>query len=437
MLSFLGRVLWATATVFTLVSSIYFSFRLKFIQFNLKEMFRNLFYKDKNKNGLSPFQVLMMTLAGRIGIGSIAGVALAIYIGGIGSIFWLWMIAILSSVLAYAETVLGMLYKKRDYGEVYKGGPSYYLTYGLGKKSLGIIYAILIIICYIGGFLGIQSNTITRAVQEIIPISPQIIGILIVLIIAFIIFGGVKKIASTTEKLVPIMTLLYLGVAFSITLLHLHELPFLFQSIIKGAFNFQSFLGGFLTSFIVGIQRGIFSNEAGLGTGSIAASTSSSDNPSAQGYLQILGIYITSLLICSATAVIILTSNYEVLQLSDVNGIEITQYAFQFHLGNVGNAFIFTSIFLFAFSTILTGYYYGESSLKYFFKETKPIYLILLKLLTLVVLFLGCIMSSTMLWKLVDTLVAFLVIINVYGLFGLREEVVKELQMYQKRKRDS
>lgn len=134
MLSFLGRVLWATATVFTLVSSIYFSFRLKFIQFNLKEMFRNLFYKDKNKNGLSPFQVLMMTLAGRIGIGSIAGVALAIYIGGIGSIFWLWMIAILSSVLAYAETVLGMLYKKRDYGEVYKGGPSYYLTYGLGKR---------------------------------------------------------------------------------------------------------------------------------------------------------------------------------------------------------------------------------------------------------------------------------------------------------------
>lgn len=431
MIVFLGRILWAIATVFIVVSSIYFTFRLKFIQFNFKEMFYNLFHKNTKQEGLSPFQVLMMTLAGRIGVGSIAGIALAIHIGGLGSIFWLWITALFSAVLAYVETVLGMRYKKKDKGEVYKGGPSYYLTYGLGKKALGMIYAILIIICYIGGFLGIQSNTITRSIQEVVTVPSFVVGIIIVLVISIIIFGGVQKIASTTEKLVPVMTLLYLGIALYIVAINFSQMPSIFQNILQDAFCFQSFLGGFIPTVIVGIQRGIFSNESGLGTGSIAASTSNSDNPSSQGFLQIIGIYITSLFICTATAFIILTSNYQTLSLNDVNGIEIIQYAFQFHLGNVGNIFIFASIFLFAFSTILTGYYYGESSFKYFFNQTKPIYLFFLKVMTLIVLFMGCVMSSTTLWKLVDTLVALLAIINIYALFYLREEVVLELEEYK------
>ncbi len=434
MLNFCNRILWAVATVFIVTSSIYFSFRLKGIQFHFKEMFHNLFHKQENQKGIGSFQVLMMTLAGRIGVGSIAGIALAIYIGGVGSIFWIWVMAILSSVLAYGEAVLGMIYKKRDSGDIYKGGPAYYLRDGLGKKKLGTIYAILILFCYIGGFLGIQSNTITKSIQEIKPVNSYTVGIVIVVVTSLIIFGGVKKIASATGKIVPIMTLAYVIFALYIMIGNYQLLPSIFHQIIKEAFHFKPFIGGFLTSFIVGIQRGIFSNEAGLGTGSIAASTSNSDSPTSQGYIQILGIYITSLFICTATAMIILTSQYDFTIFTDVNGIEITQMAFQYHLGNVGNTFVFLSILLFAFSTILTGYYYGESSFKYFTNKMKPIYLIILKIITLIVVFLGCIMSSTTLWKLVDVLVAILAIINIYGLFGLREDIVKELEYYRLQK---
>ena len=434
MMDFFNRILWAIATVFIVTSSIYFSFKLRFIQFHFKDMFRNLFHKQKDKQGIGSIQILMMTLAGRIGVGSIAGIALAIYIGGIGSIFWLWVIAIFSSVLAYAETVLGIIYKKTDGKDIYKGGPAYYLTYGLGKKKLGSIYAILILFCYIGGFLGIQSNTITKSIQEIKPVDSYVIGIAIVVVTSLIIFGGVKKIAAATGKIVPVMSIAYLLFASYIMIKNYNLFPSIVSQIVKEAFNFKSFVGGFLTSFIVGIQRGIFSNEAGLGTGSIAASTTSSDNPSGQGYIQILGIYITSLLICTATAFIILTSSYDSSLFQDVNGIEITQAAFQYHVGNVGNTFIFVSILLFAFSTILTGYYYGESALKYFKDSMNNSYLYLLKVVTLIVVFLGCILSSTTLWKLVDVLVALLAIINIYALFGLREDIVKELEIYNMKK---
>ncbi len=433
MLTILNQILWAIATAMILLSSLYFSYQLGFIQFNVIEMIRNLF-KKKEGTGISPFQALMMVLAGRIGVGSIAGVALAIYLGGVGSIFWMWVIAILSAINAYCETVLGIIYKEKDQGDVYKGGPSYYIKKGLGNKTLGSIYAILILISYIGGFLGIQSNTIVKSIEEMIPIDPMIVGICIVILTALIIFGGVKKIADATSKIVPVMTLLYLLVAFYIICINIQLMPSILWSIVKGAFQFKSFFSGFIPTFIIGIQRGLFSNEAGLGTGSIASSTTDSSDPSSQGFVQMIGIYITTLLICTATAFIILTSNYTELVLGDINGIEITQYAFQFHLGNIGTWVVFLSIVLFSFSTILTGYYYGESSLKYLFIKMKPIYLLFLKLFTLLILFLGSIVSSGVLWKIVDLLVALLAIINTYALVNLRNEIKEELVIYKAKK---
>lgn len=433
MLTILNQILWAIATAMILLSSLYFSYQLGFIQFNVIEMIRNLF-KKKEGTGISPFQALMMVLAGRIGVGSIAGVALAIYLGGVGSIFWMWVIAILSAINAYCETVLGIIYKEKDQGDVYKGGPSYYIKKGLGNKTLGSIYAILILISYIGGFLGIQSNTIVKSIEEMIPIDPMIVGICIVILTALIIFGGVKKIADATSKIVPVMTLLYLLVAFYIICINIQLMPSILWSIVKGAFQFKSFFSGFIPTFIIGIQRGLFSNEAGLGTGSIASSTTDSGDPSTQGFVQMIGIYITTLLICTATAFIILTSNYTELVLGDINGIEITQYAFQFHLGNIGTWVVFLSIVLFSFSTILTGYYYGESSLKYLFIKMKPIYLLFLKLFTLLILFLGSIVSSGVLWKIVDLLVALLAIINTYALVNLRNEIKEELVIYKAKK---
>ena len=428
-----NKILWAVATSFILLSSIYFTFKLKFLQLNIKEMFKSLKVKN-NRGGLKPIQVLMMTLAGRIGIGSIAGIALAIYIGGIGSLFWIWVIAIFSSVLAYAETVLGIIYKEKDTNEIYKGGPSFYLKKGLGLKKLGGIYAILIIISYIGGFVGIQANTIVKSITTLVEFNPYIISLIIVLITCLIILGGVEKIASSTTKIVPIMGIFYLGMSFFIILKNINLMPSLILNILKSAFNFNSFFGGFLTTFIIGIQRGIFSTEAGTGTGSIAASTTNINEPTSQGYIQILGVYITSLLICTATSFVILLSNYTEFVYGDINGIEIVLYAFRYHLGNFGDIVVLISIFLFSFSTILTGYYYGEASLKYFFHHIKPIYLIILKLSTLLILFIGGIISANFLWNLIDIFVALLAIINIYAIICLKNDVISEYQYYKSKK---
>lgn len=433
MLEIINKLVWAVATAIIIFSSIYFSYKLKFVQFRFIEMIKNLFDKKNEDRGITPIQSFLMTLGSRIGVGSIAGVSLALYIGGPGSIFWMWISAFLSASNTFCETVLGIVYRKKD-GKDYKGGPSYYIRDGLNKPILGGIYASLILISYVGGFVGIQGNTITKSFLQIKDISPFIIGILLVLTTALIIFGGLKKIASFSEKLVPFMTLLYIGIAIFISFKNINLLPRVFLKIITLAFSLKSIYGGLIWTLIIGIQRGIFSNEAGLGTGSITSSTSSTDSPVSQGYIQMLGIYVTTLLICTATVVIVMTSNYQELVLSDVNGIEITQYAFKYHLGNFGNILLFVSVLLFSFTTILTGYYDGESSLKYFFENIKTIYLLLLKIVSLLVLFLGCITPSTLLWTLVDILVAFLAFINIYALFKLKKDIFYEVNHYKRTK---
>lgn len=433
MLEIINKLVWALASALIFISGIYFTFKLRGVQFNFKQMFKNLIKKKNKKRGITPIQSFFMTLGSRIGVGSISGVSLALYIGGPGSIFWMWISAFLSASNTFSETVLGIIYRKQD-GNEYKGGPSYYIKEGLKKTWLGSLYALLILVSYVGGFVGIQGNTITKSLVEIINIPKFIIGILLVLITSLIIYGGLKKIASFSSKLVPIMTLLYIGIAVFVSIKNITLIPNIFKEIITSAFTFKSVYGGIFYSIIIGMQRGIFSNEAGLGTGSITSSTSSTNSPASQGYIQMLGIYITTLLICTSTVIIVMTSNYKELVLTDVNGIEITQYAFQYHLGSVGNILLFISVLLFSFTTILTGYYDGESSLKYFIEKIKPKHLNLLKISSLIVLFLGCILSSSFLWSFVDILVAFLAIINIYALFKLKEDVFFELNFYKNKK---
>lgn len=422
MLELLNKILWLITSILIIGSGIYFTYKLKFIQFKFITMIKSL--KEKNKStGIKPYQTLMMVLAGRIGVGSIAGVALAIYLGGIGTIFWMWIIAIIAASLSYCETVLGILYKEKDEKNIYKGGPSYYIKHGLNDKTLGGIYAILVILSYVGGFLSIQSNTITKSINQICNISPIIVGFIISVITSFIIFGGIKRIANVSSKLVPFMTITYTLIAIYCMIIHIHMIPNIFLNIIKNAFNFKSFFVGFLPTLIIGIQRGIFSNEAGIGTGSIASSLIEDNNYKKQGYLQMIGVYITTLIICTSTAIIILTSPYNNLNIKDINGIEITQYAFKYHLGNVGNYLIFISIILFSFTTILTGYYDGESCLKFFFRKINKSYLLLLKICTILVLFIGCLIKSSYIWLFVDILVALEAIINIYALIKLRYRI--------------
>ena len=429
MLGILNSILWMLATIFIVISGIYFTYHLNFVQFHFKRMFKNLFEKE-NIKGIKPFQTLMMVLAGRIGVGSIAGVALAINLGGVGAIFWMWVIAFISAANSFAETVLGIVYKEPDGKHIYKGGPSYYINKGLNNKRLGGLYAIIVIVSYVGGFLSIQSNTITKSLQQIIEISPIFIGIVIVFFTSLIIFGGVKKIASTSTKIVPFMTIGYISVAVYACIVNITSIPQIFLDIVGSAFKLKPFFGGFIGTMVIGVQRGIFSNEAGLGTGAIASSTVETNDACSQGYIQMIGVYITTLLICTSTAIIILTAPYQNLVLSDINGIEITQYAFKYHLGEFGNYIVFISIILFSFSTILTGYYDGESSLKYFYKTLKNKYLLVLKSITLFILFAGCLISSTMLWTIVDILVAIEALINIYALIKLRKDVNEELNTY-------
>ena len=427
----INEFIWIIAAIIIFVSGIYFTIKLKFVQFDFRRMFHCLNKKSENKNSITPKQALMMVLAGRVGVGSISGVALAIFTGGVGSIFWMWIAALFAVTNSFGETVLGIKYKEKDEGNIYKGGPSYYIKKGLKNKKLAILYAILIIICYGSGFSSIQANTITASTMQIFDINKIVVALVLSLIVFLIIFGGVKKISNVTSKIVPFMIILYLLSGLYILCINYDQIPTMIAKIVKSAFNIKSLTGGFLGSFIVGLQRGIFSNEAGLGTGSIASSTVESNNAAEQGYIQMIGVYVTTMLICTATAIIIMTSDYNFISLSDINGIEITQNAFKHHLGSIGNIIVFISIIMFAFSTILTGYYYGESNLKSILKKIDFKKILCLKLMIVLVVFLGAITSPTIVWKIVDIMSAMLVIINVYALLRLRHEIKEEYDNYK------
>ena len=426
MFTIIYKLLWCVATSIILVASVYFTKKFRFKQLNIKELLNSLKSSNDKGNGLSPKDTLMFTLAGRIGVGSIAGISLGIYIGGIGSIFWVWGTTFLIAILSYVETYLGIKYRERDSDGNYIGGPSYYIQNGLHNRGLACVYAVLILFCYIGGFLGIQSNTIIKSFTQIVPVSSSLVSFILVILTFLCIFGGIKGISKITSKIVPFMTLFYLFLFVYVVCVNYTQIFNILLNIIKDAFSMDSFFGGFLSTCIIGLQRGIFSNEAGLGTGSIAASTTSSDNASSQSYLQVVGVYITSLLLCTATAIFILTTDYSNIVFEDINGIELMQYAFFCHFGSFGNVLLFSFIFLFAFSTVLTGYYYGEAALRFLLGKGHEGSIIILKIITLIVLFLGGIMSATLLWNIVDLLVAVLAIINVGSILLLCDNILKE-----------
>lgn len=420
MFQIINKLIWAVATSLIVISSIYLTIYLGFPQFKIKKIFKSI--KNDNKK-LSNFKILMMSLAGKIGVGSIAGIALSIYIGGPGSIFWMWIMTILSAVLCYSETILGNIYKEKD-GEFYKGGPSYYIRKGLNYNILGTIYAIVIIISYIGGFISIQTNTITTSIRELIDISPIIIGIILVILSLLMIIKGVREIINVSSKIVPFMIIFYLFAGIFILIKNISIIPSIFKLIITSAFSLKPFITGFLTSIIVGLQRGIFATEAGLGTSSIASSVSNTDDSVNLARMQIFGIYLTTFLVCTLTAFIILTSNYIDIDFKSINGIEITESAFLYHIPKIGNYIVVISIFFFAFSTILTGYYYGESSYKYLDKNTNKLKIMILKIFTLLMVFIGCISSPTTIWNFVDILVAILIIINTYSILKLKKDIL-------------
>ena len=423
MFQMVNNILWWIAIFLLLGGGLYFSIQLGFPQFRLRRLFKG-FEKD-NKSSVSPFRSLTMSLAARVGVGSLAGIALAIYIGGEGSIFWIWVTGIITSINAFCESYLGAKYQERD-GVAYKGGPSFYIEKGLGNKKLASLYAILIIISYIVGFMTIQANTVTTSIYEYYKVSPIIIGIILAIISGISIMKGLNEIASITSKLVPIMGIGYILLSIIIIFMNLEKLPSIFMNIIMGAFHMKAINGGIIATFIIGIQRGVFSTEAGLGTGAIASSTSHTNNKINLGLIQILGIYFTVFIVCTSTAIIILTSDYNSLNFQNINGIELTQYALNYHLGKIGILVLMVSVITLAYSTIVAGYYYGESSLKYLIKNVSKGQINVLKVVTVILLVVGSVLSASLLWNIVDILVAILSIINMYCLLKLRREIITD-----------
>jgi AGCS family alanine or glycine:cation symporter len=414
----INNILLSITTILLLGGGLYFSFKMCFPQFMLKRLYKGF---NKNNNEISPFKSLMISLAAKIGVGSIAGIALAIYIGGIGTIFWIWVIGIITSINSYCESYLSLKYQQKEKNNYY-GGPYYYIEKGLKKKRLAKFYAALVILAYIVGFMSIQANTITISISSYINIDSKIIASILSLISLIPIIKGLKSVVNITSKLVPVIGLLYISLGLIIIIKNINLIPSLTFNIVKEAFNIKSFTSGFIPSFIIGMKRGVFSTEAGLGTGSIASATSNGDDKISLSLIQILGIYFTVFIVCTTTALIILTSNYNTLIFDNLNGIELTQYALSYHLGNIGNIILIISIILLAYSTIVAGYYYGECSLKYLTKN--KFILILLKVLTIILLFIGSIINSTIIWKIVDVSICLLAITNMYSLLCLRKEII-------------
>ena len=415
---------WSIATVFLVSCGLYYTFSLKFVQFNFKKIFGSLKKSYSDKNGISPFKTLTLALAARIGVGSLAGIALGIYKGGIGVVFWLWLSALITLPNSFVESTLAVIFRKRD-GKYYIGGPAYYINDGLGFRKLAIFYATIIFLCEIGGFLAIQSNTIATSLNSYLDISPIITGMIVAIISYLIISHGLKRITNFTSFLVPIMGIVYMVVALVIIILNIHSIPSIISNIFHEAFNFKAFGWGIISSIIIGVQRGIFSSEAGIGTGAIASGTSDTDTPSRQGYIQMLGVYFTSFIICTSTVFIILTSNVDITNFANPNGIEITLASLKYHLGSFGTIVLLFSIFSFSFSTIISGYYYGESNLKYLDKNVNNRKILIFNIIVVIILFYVAIASPSIIWNTVDIGTALLAIINTICMFLLRGEIKK------------
>ena len=415
----LNNILWILVIIVMVLIGGYLTLKLGGIQFRLFKMIKLLFKKNNSNSEITAFKTLMLTLAGKIGVGSISGIALGIYLNGPGVLFWIWIISFLVIPIVYAEVYLAMKYRIKTNNNEYNGGVAYYIKNGLNNYMLGFIYSILILFCLFTSFICIQSNTITKSLVWVLNIKPIIIGILLAIIVAFVIFGGIKKIVAVTSKIVPVMMIIYLFLVIFVLIKNITVIPAVFKVIISDAFNYKAFNGGFLATMIIGIQRGIFSCEAGIGTGAIAASAIQDNDMVSQGYIQMIGVYITSFLICTGTGILVILANYGAVNITDPNGIEIAMLSFNYHFGNIGNILLILLIILFAISTILSVYYYGEVSLNYFNNK----YVLFLRCILLLVVVLGSVFSATYIWQIIDLVVAILSIINIYAIYKLRNKI--------------
>lgn len=439
LISFINNILWGSVLIYLLIGTgIFFTIRTGFIQFR---HFGHMFSVLKNSNkadssGISSFQALCTSLAARVGTGNLTGVAIAITAGGPGAVFWMWVVAVIGMATSFIESTLAQLYKTKDDQGNYRGGPAYYMEKGFGMRWMGVLFSIFLIIAFGLVFNAVQSNSIAQATAVAFGTKPLYVGIALVLLSGAIIFGGLRSIAKTAELVVPFMAIAYLALAFWVVGHNLSRMPEVLLLIFKSAFGLQEAAAGAVGYGIAqamtqGIQRGLFSNEAGMGSAPNAAASAAPypPHPASQGYVQMFGVFVDTLVICSATAAIILSSGALDHAPGTISGIELTQRALASSVGGWGSIFIATAIFFFGFTSIIANYSYAESNLV-FLEHNHPAGLMLFRCCTLGMVMFGTLAELPLVWKMADLSMAMMAITNLIAILLLSGVALKLAKDY-------
>ncbi|HET9032034.1 MAG TPA: alanine/glycine:cation symporter family protein [Dokdonella sp.] len=448
-ISVINDLVWSRAlVVLCLGAGLYFSIRTRFMQVrSIPEMLRCMFSGEKSAAGVSSFQALTMSLSGRVGAGNIAGVASAIAFGGPGAVFWMWTVAFLGASTAFVESTLAQIYKEKDERGHYRGGPAYYIEKGLGMKWYAWVFAAATIVA--AGFLlpGVQANSIGSAMNTAWGIEPWITATCLVAGIGFIIFGGVKRIARFAEFVVPFMAIAYILIALLIMVLNIDQVPEVIALIFKSAFGLQAGLGAMLGMAVEqGVKRGVYSNEAGQGTAPHAAAAAEVTHPAKQGYVQAFSVYIDTMLVCSATAFMILsTGMYSVYNEADdalVNnlpGMEVgpgyTQAAVESVLPGFGQGFVALALLFFVFTTIIAYYYMAETNIKYINRKIhRPWLVLVLRVGILGMVAIGTLNTAGAAWQLGDIGVGLMAWLNIVAILILQKPALAALRDYERQR---
>ena len=414
----------------------WFTYKTKFVQFRMiGEMVRLLGDSTGKTEGrehhISSFQAFAISIASRVGTGNLAGVATAITLGGPGAVFWMWVIALFGASSAFIESTLAQLYKVHGHNS-FVGGPAYYMKKGLKQPWMGILFAFLLIFTFGFAFNSVQSNTICAAFEEAFNISPALMGCILTALTLIIIFGGIQRIAKVSSIIVPIMALGYIFLALFIVIMNVKHLPGVIELIIENAFGWEQALGGGIgMALMQGIKRGLFSNEAGMGSAPNAAATAHVSHPLKQGLIQTLAVFTDTLLICTCTAFIILFSGAPLD--GSANGVQLTQQALTNEIGSSGSIFVAVALFFFAFSSILGNYYYGEANIR-FITHRKWVLHGYRILVGGMVLF-GSLATLDMVWSLADVTMALMAICNLIAILFLGKYAIRLLNDYRAQKK--
>lgn len=434
-----NSILWSYALMYILLGvGILFTLRLKAMQLRMiPHSIRMLCQSNKNKGNITPFQAFAIGVASRVGTGNIAGVSIALTVGGPGAIFWMWLTAILGMSSAFIEATLAQIFKVKNENGSFRGGPAYYIKLGLKSNFFSILFALSLILAFGFVFNAVQANAIADSFKQSFNIPPAFTGTCLVLLAGPILFGGVRRIAKVTQYLVPFVASLYLLIAFWAILKHYDNILPIIKNIVDSALGFKQAAAGLTGSAIsqalmTGIKRGLFSNEAGMGSAPNAAATATTRHPATQGLLQMLGVLIDTIVICSSTAFVILLSG-EFIPGGPVEGAALTQRAFTAAVGSWGKPFMSIAIFMFAFSSIIGNYAYAENNIFFILKNTK--FISVFRLAVLSTVFCGTIGSLPLIWEMADTSMGLMAIINLGSILLLSKYALIAWKDYVSQKR--